>query len=300
MNIVPLHEEFGAQVSGVELSKPLDAATQERLEQAINRYSVLLFRDARGPSQPIDSDQQIRFSQYFGTLEEEHVTYYSTGSISYVGRIGNILPDGTQFKADTRKARSQSANNMWHSDSSFREIPSLYSLLVAHEVPDEAGETEFVSARSAYQRLHANVQKNINHKVGIHDYIYSRTKVGEDAVSDGQRTYMRPVRQRLVRTNPVTGEHNFFVGSHVRSIEGMDDQSAQPLIRDLIDEATRKTSIYRHDWQQGDVVMWDNRCVLHRGCGYDADRYRRLLLQTRLRGNGPSLAEPGFDLTAAP
>ena len=298
MNIVPLHNEFGAQVSGVDLSQALNAEAQSQLNEAINRYSVLLFRDSTNEPQPINTDQQIRFSQYFGSLEEEHTSYYCTGDITYVGRIGNVLPDGSQFKADTRKARSQSANNMWHSDSSFREIPSLYSLLVAHEVPAEAGETEFVSARSAYQRLESGLKESINHKVGIHDYIYSRTKVGEDAVSEGQRSYMRPVRQRLVRTNPVTGEHNYFVGSHVRSIEGMDDQSAQSLIRDLIDEATRQSSIYRHEWKKGDVVMWDNRCVLHRGCGYDADRYRRLLLQTRLRGSGPSLAEPGFDLNA--
>ena len=185
---------------------------------------------------------------------------------------------------------------MWHSDSSFREIPSLYSLLSAHEVPDEGGETEFVSARSAYQRLDSTLQERINHKIGIHDYIYSRTKVGEDAVSTGQRTYMRPVRQRLVRTNPVTGEHNYFVGSHVRSIEGMEDDDAQPLVKQLIEEATREQSVYKHQWQRGDVVMWDNRCVLHRGSGYDADRFRRLLLQTRLRGTCPSLAEPGFEL----
>ena len=296
MKIVPLHDEFGAQVSGLDLSQPLDTDTQSRLDLAINRYSVLLFRDTEGEALPIDTDQQIRFSQYFGTLEEEHVNYYSSGAITYVGRIGNILADGSQFKADTRKARSQSANNMWHSDSSFREIPSLYSLLVAHEVPDEDGETEFVSARSAYHRLDSGLQDNINHKVGIHDYIYSRTKVGEDAVSEGQRAYMRPVRQRLVRTNPVTGEHNYFVGSHVRSIEGMNDETAQPLINELIEEATRPGSIYRHSWKKGDAVMWDNRCVLHRGCGYDANRYRRLLLQTRLRGVGSSLAETGFSL----
>lgn len=296
MNISPLHDEFGAQVSGVDLSQPLDSATRSELDNAINRYSVLLFRQANAASTPLTTEQQIRFSQYFGALEEEHVTYYSTGAITYVGRIGNILPDGTQFKSDARKARSQSANNMWHSDSSFREIPSLYSLLVAHEVPDEAGETEFVSARSAYQRLDAELKNKINHRIGVHDYIYSRTKVGEDAVTTGQRTYMRPVRQRLVRTNPVTGEHNYFVGSHVRSIEGMEDQTAQPLVKQLIEEATRQQSIYKHEWQRGDVVMWDNRCVLHRGSGYDADRYRRLLLQTRLRGTCPSLAEPGFDL----
>ncbi len=121
--------------------------------------------------------------------------------------------------------------------------------------------------------------------------MYSRTKVGEDAVTRGQRTYMHPVRQRLVRQNPVTGESNIFVGSHVKQIEGMPDAEAMPLIERLINEVTRKESVYRHRWQAGDMMIWDNRCILHRGCGYDADKYRRRMHQTRVRGRGPSIAE---------
>jgi alpha-ketoglutarate-dependent 2,4-dichlorophenoxyacetate dioxygenase len=102
---------------------------------------------------------------------------------------------------------------------------------------------------------------------------------------------MHPVRQRLVRQNPVTGEKNIFVGSHVKQIEGMPDAEARPLIERLIDEVTRPQSVYRHRWQAGDMMIWDNRCILHRGCGYDADRYRRRMHQTRVRGRGPSIAE---------
>jgi alpha-ketoglutarate-dependent 2,4-dichlorophenoxyacetate dioxygenase len=181
---------------------------------------------------------------------------------------------------------------MWHTDSSFREIPAMYSILAAYEVPDEAGETEFASARSAYQRLDAATRQLIEDKIAIHDYIYSRTQVGEDAVNQGQRTFMHPVRQRLVRQNPVTGERNYFVASHVRTIEGMPDTGGQSLIERLMAEATRPESVYRHRWQTGDFVIWDNRCMLHRGCGYDADKYRRRMHQTRVRGQMPSLAEP--------
>jgi alpha-ketoglutarate-dependent 2,4-dichlorophenoxyacetate dioxygenase len=162
----------------------------------------------------------------------------------------------------------------------------------AYEVPDEAGETEFASARSAYARLDAPTRELIEGRIGIHDYIYSRTKVGEDAVSQGQRTYMHPVRQRLVRQNPVTGERNVFVGSHLKAIEGMPEDQAQPLILRLIDEVTRLESRYRHRWCVGDLVMWDNRCLLHCGCGYDAEKYRRRMHQTRVRGEMPSIAEP--------
>lgn len=285
MNIEPLHPEFGARIGDVDLAQPLDQSTFEQIDLAINQYSFLLFQ-----AQDMNDELQLDLTRRFGQLEEEHVSYYSRGEITYIGRVGNINPDGS--KVSTRQVKASTGNEMWHSDSSFREIPAMYSLLAAYEVPDEAGETEFASARSAYQRLDPATRELIEGRVGIHDYIYSRTKVGEDAVNQGQRTYMHPVRQRLVRQNPVTGERNIFVGSHVKQIEGMPDAEARPLLDRLIAEVTRPESVYRHRWQAGDFVIWDNRCVLHRGCGYDADKYRRRMHQTRVRGSGPSIAEP--------
>jgi len=285
MNIEPLHPEFGARVSGVDLAQPLDQPGFEQIDMALNQYSFLLF-----PQQEMDDEAQLDLTRRFGQLEEEHVSYYSRGEITYIGRVGNINPDGSKVSA--RQVKASTGNEMWHTDSSFREIPAMYSLLAAYEVPDEAGETEFASARAAYQRLDAVTRELIEGRVGIHDYIYSRTKVGEDAVNQGQRSYMRPVRQRLVRQNPVTGERNFFIASHVRTIEGMPDDEARALLERLMGEATRPESVYRHRWRAGDFVIWDNRCMLHRGCGYDADKYRRRMHQTRVRGWGPSLAEP--------
>lgn len=287
MKLNSLHGEFGAEVSGVDLSHPLSEAQFRQLDEAMNQYSVLLIRD-----QTLTDDSHLALTGMFGDPEEGHVAYYSSGKIGYIGRIGNIDTDGNQMPNQNRRVRSQTANNLWHSDSSFRETPSLYSLLYAYEVPEEGGDTEFASGRSAYLRLDQQTRDLIDPLVGIHDYIYSRTSVGEDAVSEGQRTYMRPVRQRLVRRNPQTNTKNLFVGSHVRSLEGLTDADARPLINRLIEEVTRPESVYRHQWRAGDLVIWDNRCVLHRGCGYDADRYRRRLHQTRVRGTGPSLAEP--------
>ena len=284
MNIEPLHAEFGVRISGVDLSQPLGQNTFNQIDDAINRYSLVLFEN-----QQMNDAAHLDFTRRFGELEEEHVTYYSRGEITYIGRVGNIDDDGN--KVSSRQIKASTGNEMWHSDSSFREIPAMYSILAAYEVPAEAGETEFASARAAYQRLDRETRELIDSKVGIHDYIYSRTKVGEDAVTQSQRTYMHPVRQRLVRQNPVTGEKNIFVGSHVKQIEGTPDAEARPLIERLIDEVTRAESVYRHRWQAGDMMIWDNRCILHRGCGYDADKYRRRMHQTRVRGRGPSLAE---------
>jgi alpha-ketoglutarate-dependent 2,4-dichlorophenoxyacetate dioxygenase len=285
MIIESIHAEFGVRISGVDLSRPLDDEEFARIDLAINQYSLLLFEN-----QQMNDDRHLEFSRRFGQLEEEHVSYYSSGEVTYIGHIGNIDADGNMISA--RQIKSSTGNEMWHSDSSFREIPAMYSILCAYEVPAEAGETEFASARSAYQRLDQAIRDRIGGRVGIHDYIYSRTKVGEDAVTQGQRTYMHPVRQRLVRQNPVTGEKNVFVGSHVKQIEGMADDEAKALIEQLIKEIARPQSVYRHRWRAGDVVIWDNRCTLHRGCGYDAEKYRRRMHQTRVRGICPSIAEP--------
>ena len=167
----------------------------------------------------------------------------------------------------------------------------MYSILAAYEVPGEGGETEFASARAAWARLDDATRALIHGRIGIHDYIYSRTQVSEDAVNESQRTFMHPVRQRLVRQNPVTGEKNVFVASHIKAIEGMPDAEAKPLIARLIAEATRPESVYRHRWRAGDFVIWDNRCLLHRGVGYDEAKYRRRMHQTRVRCPDPSLAE---------
>ena len=287
MNFEPLHAEFGARVDGVDLSRPLDDSDFDEIDAAINRYSLLLFED-----QLMDDASHLEFSRRFGPLEEEHVSYYSRGEITYIGLVGNIDADGE--RSSKRGINSARGNEMWHSDSSFREIPAKYSILCAYQVPEQGGETEFASARSAYARLDASTRRQLHDRIAIHDYIYSRTKVSEDAVNLGQRTYMHPVRQRLLRQNPVTGDKNLFVGSHVKQIEGLPEQKAKPLIKRLLDEVTRAESVYRHRWRVGDVLVWDNRCLLHRGCGYDATKYLRRMHQTRVRGDAPSRAE-AFD-----
>ncbi len=286
LNLTPLHDEFGATVHGLDVSRDLSPDRFAEIDAALNDYCVLVF-----PGQSLDDAGQIAFSQRFGELEEEHTAYYSHGRITYIGTVGNVDEHGNKAPAAHRGVHSQTGNEMWHSDSSFRENPSLHSLLYACEVPPEGGDTAFVSARSAYDRLDSATRSTIGSLIGVHDYIYSRTKVSEDAVTSGQRTYMGPVRQRLVRTNPVNGRKNLYLGSHLKEIEGMDPNESTELIAWLMQETTREESVYRHRWQAGDFLIWDNRCVLHRGCGYDADRYRRRLIQTRVRGTGPTLAE---------
>ncbi len=286
LRLVPLHAEFGVEIRDVDLSRPVDDATFTQIEAAADRHSVVLFR-----GQAFDDDAQLAFSRRFGELEFNHVAYGREGRIEYIGRIGNVDADGVRMPSSHQHVVFSTGNEMWHSDSSFREVPSKFSISFAHEVTPEGGELEFVSTRAAYARLPDELKHEIADLVVIHDYVYSRSKVGPDAVTPSHAASLPPVPQKLVRTNPVTGEKNYYVGSHARSIEGWTDDAARALLDELLARATRPQDIYRHRWSVGDLLIWDNRCVLHRGRPYDADRYRRRMHQTRVAGACSSLRE---------
>lgn len=282
----PLHADFALEILDVDLSAPLDDVVFKAIESALEQHSVILFR-----RQSLDDASQLAFSRRFGTLEYGHVAYGRDGSIEYVGRIGNIDANGRQLPSKHKSVVFSTGNEMWHSDSSFREIPARFSLSYAYEVTPEGGELEFVSTRAAYSGLAPVMQQTMDNLVVIHDYVYSRSKIGRDVVSDSLAASLPPVRQRLVRTNHVTGAKNYYVGSHARSIEGWDDKDARALLDDLVVRATEPKYRYQHRWQVGDLLIWDNRCVLHRGKPYDADRYRRRMHQTRVAGLCSSLDE---------
>jgi alpha-ketoglutarate-dependent 2,4-dichlorophenoxyacetate dioxygenase len=286
LEVRPLHTDFGVEILSIDLSKPLESSRFAEIELAVERHSVVLFR-----AQSLDDDAQLAFSRRFGELEYGHVAYGRDGSIEYIGHIGNIDKAGRQLPSKHKEVVFSTGNEMWHTDSSFREVPARLSISYAHEVTPEGGELEFVSARQAYARLPPDLKKSISSLIAIHDYSYSRSKVGRDVVSASLAASLPPVPQKLVRTNHTTGEKNYYVGSHARSIEGWRDEDARALLDDLVARATAPEYRYRHRWRAGDLLIWDNRCVLHRGMPYDADRYRRRMHQTRVAGICSSLDE---------
>ena len=281
-----LHPDFGARVSGIDLREPLSDAAREEILAAIDEYSFLWF-----PDQPYDDERQLALTRRIGEPEPSHVALGQEGRIEYFGTIGNVQPDGTALGNSHKKTVFLTGNNMWHSDASFKETPAFVSIMCAYEVPAEDGLTQFVSTRAAYDRLSEARKAEIEPLIVIHDYVYSRSKVAPDAVSPSLAASLPPVRHRLVRRNPRTGARNLFIGSHARSIEGWSDAESRALLDDLVDHATGEEHVYSHAWRPGDLVIWDNRCLLHRGTGYDADRYRRYMRQTRVRGAGPTLGE---------
>lgn len=276
-----LHPEFGVRIHGVDVSKPLAPEVIKDINAAVDRYSFVCF-----PGQSMDDDRQLALTRQLGKPEPSHTTL---GRTEYFGTIGNVQKDGTVLGNSDKKTIFLTGNNMWHSDASFKKVPAFLSIMCAYETPSEGGITMFVSLRAAYDRLSPARKAELDPMIAIHDYTFSRSKVAPDAVSPELSASLPPVRQRLVRTNPATGAKNLFLGSHVREVEGRGDGRA--LIDELTDEAIQPEHVYHHAWQPGDVVLWDNRCLLHAGSGYDADKHRRYMRQTRVSGMCSTLEE---------
>lgn len=276
MDITPLSPGFGARITGMRLDGALSSDALNELRSIIDTYSLLHF-----PNQDMTDDRQLAFTQLLGSPEAEHVTFGTTGQVTYFGTVGNIKDDGTV--ADATNARYQSGNQLWHSDSSFRETPSYVSILHAYEVPEEGGDTEFVSMRTAYERLSQKEKEEVDPLFVLHDYVFSRSPIAP--VNPNHAASLPPVMHPLVRINPNTRAKNLYIGSHARSIVGFTGIESRALLDRLLVLTTKAEFILRHRWTPGDTVIWDNRCTLHRGTGYDAARWRRRLRQTRVVGN---------------
>jgi alpha-ketoglutarate-dependent 2,4-dichlorophenoxyacetate dioxygenase len=257
------------------------------IRAAVDEYSVVCF-----PDQPCSDALQLAVTRALGEPEPNHVILGREGRIDYFGTIGNVTATGEQLGNTHRQMIFLSGNNLWHSDSSFREVPSRLSLMCVYEVPAEGGQTQFASARAAYDRLSEETKERIEPLRVIHDYVFSRSKVAPDAVTPSHAASLPPVEQKLVRRNPRNGRANYYIGSHAREVVGWSIEESRRLLDDLLDRATTSEHVYTHDWQPGQLVIWDNRCLIHRGTGFDADRYRRLMRQTRVQGDCSTLLEP--------
>ncbi len=267
-----LHPVFVGEVTGVDLRQPLDAAAVAAIRAAIDRQAVLVF-----PDQPLTDGQQIAFSRHFGPLETSIRTLRKDNVNRldpHVSDISNLDPTGAKMGAEDRRRVGQLANQLWHTDSSFKTVPARYSLLSARVVPPEGGETEFADLRAAYDALPARVQAEIEELVAEHWYLYSRSLIGFGDFNDDERAGLEPVRQVVVRVHPGSGRKTLYLASHASHIVGMPVPEGRLLLRDLTDHATQPQFVYRHRWRVGDLVMWDDRCTLHRGRPWDQGHVR--------------------------
>lgn len=270
---VPLHEDFGAEVQGLSM---LDVVTSrdayEQAREAFETYSVLVWR-----GQDITPDIQTAFTRAFGPLEVTR-TGLSKGSV--FGVLSNMGPDGQLLPETGREALQARANQLWHVDSSFKEVPSLGSVLRACQVPPAGGETEFVSTRAAWERLGRDEQSLLRRMVTVHSWEASRSKITTQLPSEEEKKLLPPVRWRMTWDNPVNGRTALLLGAHIGHIEGMDLRESAQTLDDLTHRSTQPQHSYLHRWSDGDVVMWDNRATLHRGRPWEFNTARHMVRTT--------------------
>jgi alpha-ketoglutarate-dependent 2,4-dichlorophenoxyacetate dioxygenase len=282
-----LHPLLGAEVLGVDLGKPVDAAAFALILDAFNEHSVLVFRD-----QDLSDEQQIAFSRRFGPLEQTTRSVAKNPKIApEIADLSNVDAEGRMIPPDDTRMVYHSGNQLWHSDSSFKRVPALASLLSGREVPPAGGETEYASLRAAWTALPAERQRRLAGLVAVHSFAYSRGLVAPGLLTPEQERELPPVKQVLVRTNPVNGRKALYVGSHASHVVGMPVAEGRALLLELQALATRPEFVYRHAWRPRDLVMWDNRAVLHRGRPWDAAKHRRLMHRTTVAGDGPTVSE---------
>jgi alpha-ketoglutarate-dependent 2,4-dichlorophenoxyacetate dioxygenase len=273
ITITDLTPGFGGEVFGIDITQPLTPAQAGEIEAGMDRYAVLVFHGQR-----FTDEQQKDFSRTFGPLEPAragNITRPADRRLDMeMADVSNLGADHRPLARDDRRRLFNLGNQLWHSDSSFRAIPAKYSLLSGRIVVDEGGNTEFADMRAAYDALDAKTKAEVEDLVCEHSLIYSRGTLGFTELTDDEKRMFTPVRQRLVRTHPVTGRKSLYLSSHIGTIIGWPVPEARAFIRDLTEHATQPRFVYVHTWQQFDLVMWDNRTTMHRVRRFDETKVR--------------------------
>jgi len=293
-----LHPLFVGEVSGVDLRRSIDQETFSAIEAALDRYAVLIFRN-----QMLKDEQQIAFSRLFGPLET------SIGTIrkgrrhrlrsNELADLSNLDENDNIRSLSDRWRMMMLANQLWHADSSFKPVPGKVSLLSAREVPPSGGETEFADLRAAYDALDEGTKKQIDDLIAEHSIFHSRGLIGYTDFSDEERAALPPVPQTLVRIHPGSRRKTLYLAAHASHVIGWPIEQGRTLLAELITFATQPRFVHQHQWRAGDLVVWDNRCTLHRARPYDDAHHRRDMRRTTVEDSGPTLEQSRSRIAAA-
>ena len=280
---------FAAEVEGVDISQPLSPDDVAAIHAGMDRYAVLVFHD-----QQIDDAQQLAFTRSLGKIEHAIGTSLRAPDEyrlpTTFADVSNLDKDNRVCARDDRRRLCGLGNRLWHSDSSFKATPAKYSLLHALSVPSRGGNTEFAYMVAAWDALDPATKAEVEDLICEHSQIFSRQQLGFTDFTDEERVRFAPVRQRLVRTHPVTGRKSLYLSSHAGGIVGWPVPEARAFLRDLVEHATQRQFVYAHRWRVGDLVMWDNRQTMHRARPFPADEPRDMR-RTTLMGDGPTVAQ---------
>jgi alpha-ketoglutarate-dependent 2,4-dichlorophenoxyacetate dioxygenase len=294
IELTPLHSCLGAELRGVDLTRPVIPEVFAEIDAAFNRYGILVF-----PEQAVTDEQQLAFSRLFGPLEVN--PNYAGAKMRLrpdVADISNLDAEGQVLARDDRRNLFNIGNQLWHTDSSFKRIPAKCSLLSARELPGSGGETEFADLRAAWDALPAARKAQLEGLVVEHSIFRSRSQIGFADFNDEISKELPPVPQALVRHHPASGRTSLYLASHASHIIGRPVGEGRALIEELIAFVTQPQFVYRHRWAVGDLVMWDNRCTMHRGRPYD-DTQRRVLHRTTVSDWANTLEQEGLVAPAA-
>lgn len=291
MNIAirQLHPLFAGEVSGIDLRQPMTPAEIAAIEAGMDQFAVLVFH-----GQDITDEQQVAFSRNFGKIEQavgSNITKPEDRRLSLdIADVSNLDKNNKVLARDDRVRMFNLGNRLWHSDSSFRAVPAKYSLLSGRVVVTDGGNTEFADMRAAYDALDDATKAKIEDLVCEHSLMYSRGSLGFGPFTAEEMVTFKPVRQRLVRTHPVTGRKSLYLSSHIGTIVGWQMPEARDFIRDLTEHATQRRFVHAHQWRQFDLVIWDNRQLMHRVRPFDETRVRDMR-RTTIQGDAPTVAQ---------
>ena len=292
ISIYPVTADFAAEIGDVDLSRPLAAEDRDAIKAAFWKYAVLVF-----PAQALTSDQHVAFAQVFGPMEPNINTYADEIKVNRIddriSDVSNLDQDNRILPATSRKRLSGLANRLWHTDSIFRHVPARASLLYARSVAPIGGHTEFADMRAAWDALPEATRKRIDGLTVEHSIFHSRAKLGFTDYSERERAALPPARQVLVRTIPENGRRALYTASHAVRVIGLPEDESTRLLDELMAHATQRRFVHTHRWRVHDLVMWDNRCTLHRGTDYDEQRWERDMQRATVSdvGNTCELAE---------
>jgi alpha-ketoglutarate-dependent 2,4-dichlorophenoxyacetate dioxygenase len=297
MTVFPVNTSFGAEIGDVDLAQPLSGEDRAGIEQAFDHYAVLVF-----PDQHLTIDQHLDFARNFGPLETTIHAARSDAQLrvrAEIADVSNLSPGDSIWGRESRKRMFEVGNRMWHTDSSFRRLPAKASLLYARSIPPVGGHTEFADMRAAYDALPDEFKQRLRGLVAEHAIMYSRKKLGFTDFSDEENQSLPPVPQVLVRRHAGSGRTGLYLASHAGRIFGMTDEAGAALLDQLIEHATQPQFVYAHRWRVHDLVMWDNRCTMHRGKPYDDLRWPRDMQRATVSDVAPTCEQEGVPVPVA-
>ncbi|MBM4255023.1 MAG: TauD/TfdA family dioxygenase [Deltaproteobacteria bacterium] len=273
ISVYPITPSFVAEIGDVDLSQDLSAADVAAIKQAFWDYAVLIF-----PGQQLSEDQHLTFARHFGPLETSVLALNPGVKLrvrAEIADVANLDVDDNIWGEKSRMRLLNLGNRLWHTDSSFKYLPARASLLYARSIAPIGGHTEFADMRAAYDMLPPEKKRQLEGLIAEHALSYSRAKIGFRDFTEAENAKLQPVPQRMVRTLPENARKSLYVASHIGAIRGMTSEQAHALVDELVAHATQRQFVYTHRWRLHDLVMWDDRCTMHRGTEFDDLRWRR-------------------------